>query len=339
MFSQEQIVLKSISFESQEQQIYIVKVMDERPEKSLGYLENAYGEKSKLYLKPDAPQAVMSFMNLSLSKLEKSKPIYIKINNLEIRQAQTSISELTVQVYVNLEFYEKNNNNLSKLYGISRSVQQVFSMSSTYKIFKTHEQRIRAALEYCMIGFINHRIKNDSNSGFKPSNIFEKSSIINSKPKLGKWFNMLTFKRILSNHNKGWKVNYIGFLDTDDDFILPFVLSYDQYSLKSDELIKKKYKSVDTYSIGVGFDGLIKISPGIYANFGINIPIGIETITSQANRKKGNSLIGVSTKQGIKIIPWKNYGIVIGAGLFQQIQTSKVYKTDFGFELELGINF
>ncbi len=50
-------------------------------------------------------------------------------------------------------------------------------------------------------------------------------------------------------------------------------------------------------------------------------------------------IIGLISNQGIKVIPWKAIGLVLGLSVFETIQTSKVYKTNLGFALELRVNF
>ena len=38
-------------------------------------------------------------------------------------------------------------------------------------------------------------------------------------------------------------------------------------------------------------------------------------LQAQDDKKSNNFLIGIGSNQGVKIIPWKDYGIVIGAGM------------------------
>ncbi|MFS4467788.1 hypothetical protein [Maribacter sp. 2210JD10-5] len=156
---------------------------------------------------------------------------------------------------------------------------------------------------------------------------------------LNRWFNLITFKRTLDKYENRWEVGYTGFTDSDNDFIIPFEISYGQSRAKTDRVRERGYSSIDTYALGSGFNGLIKIIPGVYVDIGLNIPLGIEVLRNLEDKKSNNFLVGVVASQGVKIIPWKEFGIVIGAGIFQQLQISKVYKRNFGFELELGINF
>ena len=71
----------------------------------------------------------------------------------------------------------------------------------------------------------------------------------------------------------------------------------------------------------------------------MNVPIGYEELEDIGGDESFNFIIGVGASQGIRIIPWENFGVMIGADFLQQFQTSKVYRRDLGFELMLGVNF
>ncbi|MBW1299009.1 hypothetical protein [Aquimarina litoralis] len=153
------------------------------------------------------------------------------------------------------------------------------------------------------------------------------------------WYDIFNFRKLYSNNYIGWKASYIGFTDSDDDFIIPLEISFGQTKAKPHILARKGYKVADAYNISPGFNGLLKIHPGVYLELGLNVPIGIEKLVNLEDQKSHRFLVGLSANQGIKIIPWKNYGIVMGISVFQNVQTSRVYKTNFGFGLELGVNF
>ncbi|MBQ4819321.1 hypothetical protein [Aquimarina sp. MMG016] len=153
------------------------------------------------------------------------------------------------------------------------------------------------------------------------------------------WYDTFGFKKLYSNNYRGWKVSYVGFTDSDDDFIIPVEISFGQNKAKPDILARKGYTTADIYNISPGFNGFLKIYPGVYLELGLNIPIGIEALVNLEDQKSYRFLVGLSANQGIKIIPWKNYGMVMGISMFQTLQTSKVYSTNIGFAIELGISF
>ncbi len=333
-FSQTTIDLKKVPFEIKNQNFYIEKVLDDRQDKYIGVLEDDSGKKVGILLKHGTAETIRSFMETALPKKSNGIPVQMRINNLKIEAAQTSIDKHTARVYIALTFYSEN---AEKLYKISHYEDQVFPDSDVQNIHETHEQRIRAALEYCLWSFINSKKVDLPNHIIKNGN----RSKVSFEPyvPLGKWFNIISFKRVLDRYNEGWEVAYTGFLDSEKDFIIPFVIGYGQSRAKSNIVQERGYRSVDSYALGLGFNGYLKITPGVYLDIGLNVPIGMEVLRDLEDKKSTNFLIGLRTNQGVKIIPWKDFGIVIGAGLFQRWQTSKTENINFGFELEVGINF
>lgn len=339
-FSQTTIALKKTTFEIENQNFYIAKVLDERIEKDLGLLENRFGKKVKLRIQNDPVKTIEEFMEaLLISKISKV-PVTISIHNLKIEQAQTSIDERTARVYIALNFYGENG---TALFTIAHYEEQKFPESNLTEIYNTHEQRIRAAIEYCLWSFSTSQkglAKNLTKNGMSEPKPFAKDTLaIKSYVPLGKWFNMLTMSRIKDVYTQGWNVAYTAFSDHEKDFIIPFVIGYGQSRATSNILQERGYLSVDSYIFDFGCNGFIKITSGLYAAIGIQMPIGMEILRNLENEKSRNFLIGLRASQGVKIIPWKDYGIVMGAGIFQRWQTSKLIHRNFGFQLEVGINF
>ena len=340
-FSQTTIDLKKVLFEIKNHNFYIDSVIDDRQELYLGVIEDSSNKKVTLRFENSTATTIKHFMDATLPKTDGSVPITLRVHHLIIEEAQTSIDKRTARVYVELYFYAENG---EELYKVVHYEDQIFPVSSLTEIFETHEQRIRAALEYCLLKFIDAQKENTTHDLKKDGILDNGSSAKEAAPfetyiPLGKWFNMLTFKRVMDKYNEGWNIAYTGFLDTDKDFIIPFVICYGQSKSKSDIVQERGYRSADSYVLGFGFNGLIKIAPGVYVDLGLNVPVGIEVLRDLEDKKSTNFLVGLSANQGVKIIPWTDFGIVIGAGIFQRWQTSKVINRNFGFQLELGINF
>jgi len=335
-FSQTVIDLKTAPFEIKNQNFYVGNVFDDRQENYLGVIEG-----DKLHFEKGTDTTIKKFMDTILPNTNDRTPITIRINNLKIEQAQTSIKERTARVYIELSFHAENG---EELYKVVHYENRVFPLSDLTEINETHERRVRAALEYCLWSFINYQKANTLNNlsknrhTDKVDSTLGKSNFQTYAP-LGKWFNMLTFTKITDKYNEGWNVAYTGFLDSESDFIIPFTVAYGQSIGKTDLVRERGYRSVNAYALGFGFNGFIKIIPGLYADLGLNVPVGMEVLGDLADRRSTNFLIGLGSHQGVKIIPWKDFGIVIGAGFFQRWQTSKIEKRNVGFELELGINF
>ncbi|WP_052158224.1 hypothetical protein [Lacinutrix jangbogonensis] len=340
-FSQTTIDLKIVPFEITNQNFYINNVIDNRQELHLGVIEDNFNKKVKLSLKHGTAKTIKHFMDAALPKTGESAPITLSVNHLKIEEAQTSIDKRTARVYVECSFYSENG---EVLYKVDHYETEVFPVSSLTEIYETHEKRIRAALEYCLWRFIDSQRKNTTPNLLKDrllnnATSTEEVSVFETYKPLGKWFNMLTFKRVYDKYNEGWNISYTGFSDHEKDLIIPFIIGYSQSRSKSDIVQERGYSSVDSYALGFGFNGFIKITPGFYVDIGLNAPIGLEVLRDLEDKKSTHFLIGLSANQGVKIIPWKAFGIVIGAGIFQRWQNSEIINRNFGFQLELGLNF
>ncbi|CAM1370929.1 conserved exported hypothetical protein [Tenacibaculum sediminilitoris] len=160
-----------------------------------------------------------------------------------------------------------------------------------------------------------------------------------SKKETPRTIHILSYNTIFSKHYKGFKIKYSEFLDIKEDFIIPVAFSFNNYQLKSNVLKSKGYKNFNQFLLGVGLDGFIKFYKGIYIGVGVNVPFGHETARGFNNEKKSKFLIGFESKQGIRLIPWEDLGIVLGVNYKQQFINSNVLNRELNFELELGINF
>ncbi len=342
ILSQDVISLKSKKIDLTNVDFYIKEVIDNREEKNLGIVKNKEGTKAELRLFPNAEEVVDSFIKISIPKLVSNKAIIIKIKDLNIQESRISESEVIARAFVHLVFYEKRRNRLKEIFRIKHKEDQVFeasifTLSNVADVFNTHEKRIRAALEYCLFAFM----ENQKDTEGIYSKHFESLPTENeNKTQLDKWYNIITYRHILtSTYHEGWAVGYTGFLDSDKGFIIPYEINFEQYRVKGDFTRERGFEYLDSYMLRPGLYGYKKVIPSVYGALGINIPIGIEAIKEFENNEYYKFLIGIGASQGIKIIPWKNFGFVFGVEFFQQIQNSEIYTTDIGFELILGINF
>ncbi|MBV7270316.1 hypothetical protein [Winogradskyella luteola] len=341
---QDFIKLKTVPFDSGNIKFYIKEIIDDRKEKNLGIHKNLKGETVKLQLFPNAAYAVKSFIDSSLVETSDSQKIYVKINALSIQETRRNTEEVISRATVDLSFCEMRKGKLKELYRIQRNEDQVFAASVfgftsiIEDVFLSHDQRIRAALEYCFLAFIEHKNSSidKSSTHFDISNFDE-----NDDNKLNNWYNIIEYRQILtSTYHNGWALGYTGFLDDNSAFIIPYEINIEFYDVKDNFARREGFEYVDATMLRPGIFGYKKIISGVYGTVGVNIPIGVEV-----KRRLGNDndiykfLIGVGASQGMKIIPWQNYGLVLGVEFFQQIQNSEIYTQDIGLEISVGFNF
>lgn len=341
---QDYIQLETVPVDIENSTFFIKEVIDNRNQKHLGHHKNLEGKTVLLQLLPNASQALKTFFDSSLIASPNKKEIYVKINVLNIQETRRNPNEVVSRAAVDLSFHEKKRGKLKQLYRVKRNEDQVFpahlfSFASTIEdVFNTHEQRIRAALEYCLLAFIEHQ----NEAIEKEFAHFEISNFENDDDnELKNWYNIIEYRQIItSTYHNGWALGYTGFLDDTNAFIIPYEINLEFYDVKEDFARREGFEFVDATMLRPGIFGYKKIFPGVYGAVGINVPIGVEV-----QRRLGSDddiykfLIGVGASQGIKIIPWKNYGMVLGVEFFQQIQNSAIYTQDVGLEISVGFNF
>jgi len=336
--AQESVTLRTVPFEVKNLSFHVAQVIDDRQEKRLGQVKDQEANKVDLKLKEGASKAVQDFINVSFSKGKNGQPIYIKIKALDVQESQISVAEVTARAHIELVFYEKKKNKLKQVYQIKHNEDQYFALSDREERFNTHEKRVRAALEYCLLAFIDNYSKTNKDVPIK--HFPEVQSTADFDTRLGKWFNLVTVRGIMnSTYHRGWAVSYTGFVDSDKSFIIPYEIAMNFYDVKSDIAINRGYASVESYVLQPGLYGYKKLFPGVYAALGVQVPLGVELLENLEGRRSTNFVVGVGASQGIKIIPWSKFGLVLGVEFFQQIQTSRIYQRDVGLEIILGVNF
>ncbi|MBP2832915.1 hypothetical protein J8281_12030 [Aquimarina sp. U1-2] len=342
--AQDFIELQTKTFNTHTSSFHIERVIDDRKEKNLGLHNNLNGEKVILQLKPNGVAAVEKFMNLSFKKELGTTSIYIRIHDLNVQETRRNTEEVISRAAVDLSFCEMKNGRLKELYRIQRNEDQIFAanifgFAKTIKdVYLTHEKRLRAALEYAILAFVEYQNAEQKDDALH----FDTSNFDEGKDnELNKWYNIVEYRQIVtSTYHEGWAVGYTGFLDRDKGFIIPFEINIELYDVKEDFARKEGFEFVDATVIRPGIFGYKKIFPGVYGAVGVNIPIGLEVKRRlETDRDIYKFLVGVSSSQGIKIIPWKAYGLVLGVEFFQQFQNSEIYTSDIGLEVSFGINF
>ncbi|MEM7487061.1 MAG: hypothetical protein AAF348_17780 [Bacteroidota bacterium] len=337
--AQEIVHLKTVPFELEGSSIYVKEVFDEREEKSLGQHKNLNGDMVTLRLNKGAIEAVKDFYDISL--LPVGQPIYIKIKALNVQESHRRMNRGIARVaraHVELLFFEKKANTLTEVFRMQHNEDEVFGLAEKQRLRDTHEKRIRAALEYCMHAFLNNYDKTTSKplaEHFKPSTKGYKVD-----ERLGQWFNLVTLKGMRSTFFEGYGISYTGFVDSKKGLIRPYETSFEVTWARPGVAEDNGYKEVNSFVLRPELYFFYKkIFTGVYASASANIPIGYETLEDLEGDNSINFIIGAGASQGIRIIPWKRKGLVLGVDFFQQFETSKVFRTDFGFELVLGVNF
>ncbi|MFD2034631.1 hypothetical protein ACFSKL_07525 [Belliella marina] len=150
---------------------------------------------------------------------------------------------------------------------------------------------------------------------------------------------IVSFKKTFSQHYTGWSVTYKEIKDVLNEFTIPLVYSYGNRSLNETSLKKFELSSLNTISIGLGFNGYEQIMKGFFLNLGLEPNIGVEFSESITNDKSRNFYFSGTTNIGFLWVPSKELGLVIGSSIFGSLSNSKYINKDWGVSIEIGVNF
>ena len=150
---------------------------------------------------------------------------------------------------------------------------------------------------------------------------------------------ILGFQKQFSQHYTGWTASFKEIKDTLNVFTIPVVYSIGKSSLKKASLEKNKLASLDNIAVGLGFNGYEQLVAGFFLNLGLGTKIGSENSINLNNEKANHFFISGNTNIGFLWVPSKELGITLGSSLFGSISNSKYVNTDWGVNVEIGINF
>lgn len=342
VIGQQQFILHPRLFPIDTAFFYVEKVIDSRLDSTrMGYSRNTLEEKENLVLLGNTSSVIHQFLNETYKTKKQYIPVTIQLLFLKMEEAQTSSDEVTTRISIKLAFYTTDSIGIKRIGEVVHYKDEVFEDGSQEQINESHGRRLGEAIEGALKKFEKQYLVGQFEAQvvveaeLLKKNTQEQLDIPSQVP-LGSWYNLITYKRIWGKHTTGWQLNYIGFSDRGQDFIIPVTFSYDQSRYNSE---KSKYERVENFSIGFGAQGYIKIVPSLFANISLSVPVGVEIVKPYNRSNVHHFFIGLSSRQGIMYIPNTPLGLTFGAGLFQRIHNSKVEITDWGVELQIGIKF
>ncbi len=342
--AQTQVQLNPQGFYVANRGFYIVEVIDGRKNTtSIGYSRNWSDKKNNVVLSPDMVTAIQGFADFSLPHDSSLTPVILKVLFLQVKEERVSISNRTARAEIKLEFYIESEPGVKKVFEIEHFEDRNVDDFSTRKISNIYEILIRSVLEHCFNEFSQLGLKNNGSGNYTDRQALTTSSDFESLPLtknnlLLKWVNIISYQKIISKHTEGWRVSYVGFTE-NEKVILPFIYSFDRYRIKPESLKDSNYKSANYFTPSFGTVFYHNLFSAIYINVSLQIPVGVERLVAVNNENSNNFIIGIESSQELMFIPKSDFGLVIGAGIYQKAQTSKIFNTNFGVEFRVGIKF
>ncbi|MEW7278877.1 hypothetical protein ABW636_09815 [Aquimarina sp. 2201CG1-2-11] len=150
---------------------------------------------------------------------------------------------------------------------------------------------------------------------------------------------MITYQHTFGKYYNSWSVQYREFKKNTDEFQIPITLSFGKTNMDKNFLENKNIKNIDTYSLGMGFDGYEYLGSGFYFNLGVGVSPGLEAIERITGEKSTNFLIEGNINTGLLYVAFPDFGLVIGGKIIGKLSNSRALNRTLGFAIEAGINF
>lgn len=150
---------------------------------------------------------------------------------------------------------------------------------------------------------------------------------------------MISYTHVISRNYQSTSIQYREFQKETKKFVIPVTLSFGNTNIDDSFLEQKNVKDVDTYSLGLGFDGYEYLGGGFYLNIGLGGFSGAESIERISADRNTRFLIGGTASTGLIYVPFNDFGFVIGFNIIGKLSNSKVLSHSIGFGIEGGFNF
>ena len=150
---------------------------------------------------------------------------------------------------------------------------------------------------------------------------------------------MITYRHVFSHNHQRWSLQYRAFEKQAEGFVLPITFSIGHTFHRSDLLRNRGIEDVDTYALGLGFDGYEHLLGGLYVNLGLGVAPGVESIFWQKGDQETRFLIEGTANVGLLYVPFPDLGVVFGFTVLGKLSNSKALGHSIGFGVEVGVNF
>lgn len=155
-----------------------------------------------------------------------------------------------------------------------------------------------------------------------------------------RWNNMLTYRQSIGFMENGYNISYYGYFSTRKTWTYPISLRLS--SSRNYNVSKDGYDDWSQHLTYLGMTGFRKINKDFYFALGGYVPIGWERYRYEEDnyaKKHTHFMTGLNAEQRIFYMSPNRVGLVLGAGFYERLMTSKLYTLDLGLMLEVGIKF
>ena len=342
----ELIELKSSLIRLPNQSYYLETVVDGRGNQNdIGFImKGSFNKKVKADLKGGVVPSLNQFYQYALNRDTLKTPIVMRVVFLYISEKTNGASE-TGKAEMKVEFYKREGDQFAKVFET-----EAISEEEGVDVTSGHERRIRKVLESVILSFNNSEWQSVELNYVPSESILSRQSQIlaNSlKPEKNIWVSLLMANASFGTNAEGWGGSYMGFSTRQRrGWIIPLHVAIDRVTVDPSLFNRAGYD--DKYNIRfnyfkLGSGGIKKLGEDFNFVFGINAVGGSEELLRINNDETTTTstalVLGGEASQSFYFISRSRFGFFLGAGIYERILSSDVYKTDIGLRIEAGFKF
>ena len=157
------------------------------------------------------------------------------------------------------------------------------------------------------------------------------------------WDNWITYRQNIGVVESSYNISYYGYFMTKNVWTYPISLKLSSSKRYNESSLKDGYYDWSQHLTYLGMTGFRNIKDNFYFSIGGYVPLGWERYhlaTDDPDRRKHTHFMtGLNAEERVFYMSPNNVGLIMGAGFYERVMTSKRYWFDIGFSLEVGLKF
>ena len=109
--------------------------------------------------------------------------------------------------------------------------------------------------------------------------------------------------------------------------------------IRDEKFLQSNFVQASMGHATIGVGGLKTLTNRLYLNIDAGVILGSENLTELTGKQYDRFFVGLSSFQGILFVPTTKWAVVLKAGIFEEVLTSKLYQYDIGILLGIGLKF
>ena len=154
------------------------------------------------------------------------------------------------------------------------------------------------------------------------------------------WRNIVLVSKVESTNTTGVHFEYLQNRNQWwGDWLLPWALRFQSTELRDKTFNKTNYRTASVAQLTVGVNGYKPLTSNLLLNLDGGVIIGNEKLTNFSGAYTERVYVGLSLFQGILFVPKISVPIVLKAGVYEELLSSKLYNFDIGLKVGVGLKF